>query len=179
MENIENLYENACSQLTSGKIEQALENFITIIDKSPSHSPSLNKIGVIYAQNGEISKAKEYFEMALAADEGYVPALVNMGNICKESAKIDTAEAYYLDAIDRDNEYSLAYYNLAVLYKGKGEYELYIKNYKKYKKLYKKKLDTGLEKEYSGNMILRKMKNMTVLIVLGLCVLIFFIIKNK
>lgn len=179
MEGIDDIYQKGCLELKRRKIEQALNYFNNIICENSNHCPSLNKIGVIYAQNGDIAKAKEYFEMALDVDEGYVPALVNLGNVFKEEGDNETAEALYKDAIKKDNDYYLAYYNLAVLYKAKGEYELYIRNYKKYKKLYRKKIDYEAEKEFRGNLKQRKIKNVLVVFLIGICLLVFFILKNN
>lgn len=58
--------------------DKALHCYEVIIAKNPSHSKSLNNIGVIYAQRGEWNIAQAYFQKALDVKPNYEDACRNI-----------------------------------------------------------------------------------------------------
>jgi tetratricopeptide (TPR) repeat protein len=136
-------YENGCREMELHNYESAEKIFKEILTDESKHyaEAAANKLGVIYAKNGQSVEGEKYFKLALSSCNSYAPALVNLGNLSLERGDIEVASAFYKNAIENDENYFLAYYNLAILFKKVGNYREYIRNYKIYKKLYKRHIN--------------------------------------
>ncbi|RAX58368.1 hypothetical protein CCZ01_02830 [Helicobacter monodelphidis] len=72
------LFEIALLYQMLASNEKALHCYEIILATNPSHSQSLNNIGVIYAQKGEWNIAQAYFQKALDVKPSYEDALKNI-----------------------------------------------------------------------------------------------------
>lgn len=174
---LDELYDKGCGELDLGKYEQALETFNSILEQNSEYYKALNKIGVLYARQNDLGNAKEYFEMALDINPDYGPSLVNLGNIYKELGDIELAKRYYEESIKVDVDYYLAYYNMACIYKERGDIEEYIKYIKKYKRLYKRHLDTPDYRKMIYNKRFKNVKNIFTALIVTVLVLMFMYLK--
>lgn len=75
---IETLFEIALLYQMLSLNEKALHCYELILAKNPSHSQSLNNIGVIYAQKGDWGIAQAYFQKAIDVKPSYEDALKNI-----------------------------------------------------------------------------------------------------
>ena len=133
-------YLKACSLIDQNKLAEALELLIRIMPQLTDRHMIFNKIGVIYAKQGNHQEAIRYFNSALSLKPDYAPGIVNLGSAYLEQGDDENALRCYAEAIGIAPDYYLAYYNMAILCKKQGDYDAYMDNIKKYKRLYAKLL---------------------------------------
>ncbi len=78
MPSIETLFEVALLYQVLSFNDKALSCYEAILAQLPSHSQSLNNIGVIYAQKGEWGIAQAFFQKAIDVKPSYEDALKNV-----------------------------------------------------------------------------------------------------
>lgn len=73
------------------------------LERDPGHSPTNNRLGVLYARFGRVNEAERYFLRAVT-DREFAPALANLGNV--ELLRGDPASArdYYARALAADDD---------------------------------------------------------------------------
>lgn len=67
-----------------GKVEDARDCFLSIVELEPYNSQALNDLGVVYLTLGEIDKAESFFLKAAGADPQSIDARLNLVNFYKE-----------------------------------------------------------------------------------------------
>jgi len=102
------------SYFTTGKTEEALEEFRTVLQLDPSPS-SYAFMGLCYRHLGKFDEAKQYLQMGLNADPNDIPSLFNLGYIAKRQENLVEAERYLRKALGLDPDYSDALFELGSL----------------------------------------------------------------
>lgn len=138
---IEEKFEQACKDIDHNLLDKARTALEEILREDPDNAAAMNKLGVICIRSGLQDQAREWFEAALSIDPEYAPSMVNIGSIYAETGEKGKAMQFYEAATAKDEDCYLAYYNISVLHKQAGNYELYMKNLKKYRRCLKKSIN--------------------------------------
>ncbi len=99
------------SYFTVGKVDQALEEFKTLIALDPSPR-SYVFMGLCYRHLGQYDEAKRYLNQSLSADPNNIPALFNLGFIARKQNDYAQAEQYLTRALRLDRDYPEALFEL-------------------------------------------------------------------
>jgi len=102
------------SYFTTGKTEEALEEFRTVLQLDPSPS-SYAFMGLCYRHLGKFDEAKQFLQMGLKADPNNIPSLFNLGYIAKRQENLVEGERYLRKALRLDPDYSDALFELGSL----------------------------------------------------------------
>ena len=95
-------YQKGTECLEAGKMKDAEEAFLKLINENPKHVMGYNKLGLVYARIEDYKRAKESFQKALELDPKQVHAWSNLGNIARQEGKLEKARSYYQKALEVD-----------------------------------------------------------------------------
>jgi tetratricopeptide (TPR) repeat protein len=102
------------SYFTTGKTEEALKEFRTVLELDPSPS-SYAFMGLCYRHLGNFDQAKQYLQTGLKADPNNIPSLFNLGYIAKRQENFVEGERYLRKALRLDPDYADALFELGSL----------------------------------------------------------------
>ena len=133
IENPKYYYKLGLANLEGGELSQAIYYLKKAYQLAPNNVDIINALGVAYARAGENEKAKKLFLKALKLDPKRGETYTNMGVLLASEGKYDEALKYFQKAISLD-EYKnrdKAFFNIALVYKKKGNFNLYEEYLKK------------------------------------------------
>ena len=88
------ILEEAIKLQEEGKIIEAKDKYVEILESEPNNPQALCNIAIIYKQQKNYSKALEYFTKALEVEKS-VPIYINLANLYIEIEKYDKAYKLY------------------------------------------------------------------------------------
>ncbi|HEV2498557.1 MAG TPA: tetratricopeptide repeat protein [Terriglobia bacterium] len=100
------------SYYQAGKIEDAFDQFRTLIQLDPSAS-SYAFMGLFYLHQGQFTQAQEYFEKGLQKNPGDAQCLYNLGAIADKQGNFAGGQKYLEEALAAKPDYGDALYELA------------------------------------------------------------------
>ena len=98
-----------------GRQEAAAQHFRGALRRSPTFSPALLNLGILYAQNGRFDKAIGYFQRVVAVDlprdapQTYAAAYTEWADALAQLGRPDDADAAFRLATQTDPLYAEAY----------------------------------------------------------------------
>ncbi|NRA68701.1 MAG: tetratricopeptide repeat protein [Pseudobacteriovorax sp.] len=92
------------------------------IERTESHAPLLNVLGIVREKRGELARATEYYNKALKQNPNLVAALVNRANLSIRKSEYDAAESDLKNAITNGPYFANAYISMGVLYQRTGRF---------------------------------------------------------
>ena len=102
-----------------GRIEEARECFLSVIQVHPEDPHALNDLGVVCLQSGQTERAEEYFRLAAKARPDYADARINLAGMYvaaqdweNAAAVIEETLEILPDNIQAVNQLALAYARL-------------------------------------------------------------------
>ena len=81
---MENIIKHGEELFGEGKIEEAENCFLEILEQDPQNKEAYNNLGVISFQNQHIEKALDYFNKSLKLDPFYKESVLNYAHLLKE-----------------------------------------------------------------------------------------------
>jgi len=116
------LLENASKDFKQGKVKEAVDTMIYLIQENPDYPDAYYRLGVVYVALEEYPKAFELFEKTVEKDPSFYKAYINLGIICGKQ-NLDDKALYYLNkALEYDPKNPKAYYNIGIIYQKQGDY---------------------------------------------------------
>jgi tetratricopeptide (TPR) repeat protein len=144
-DNLEALNFQGIALRRSGRVDEAIERYLTVIAKKPGHSQALYNLGIAYSKNGALDKAEESYRRAIETRPRFAEALSNLGELYLRLNRDGEAESVLRRALAANALYPLAYTNLA-------EVEFRKKNYEKALELVEKALAFDPQQPGAHNM---------------------------
>ena len=117
--------------LSEGKIDEAINDFNTVIMLQPKLAAAYNKRGIAYKEKRELDHAIEDFNKAIELKPDYAIAYSNRGAVYCDKGEHDQAIADCNKAIELKPDYASAYNNRGKVYLFKGEVDEAINDYNK------------------------------------------------
>jgi predicted TPR repeat methyltransferase len=114
-----------------GQLEQALEQAVMLLHRSPSSSFLHNICGAIYKGLGQLDASIGAYNKALALNPYYAEAYNNLGVTLKDLDKLEEAIKAYKKAISIKPVYAEANYNMGSALQKQGKLEETIEAYNK------------------------------------------------
>jgi tetratricopeptide (TPR) repeat protein len=110
------------SYFTVGKVDQAVEEFKTLVTLDPSPR-SYVFMGLCYRHLGKYEEAKRYLKQSLSADPNNLAALFNLGFIARKEGNNLQAEQYLQRAVRLGKDYPEALFELGNLKMDQKKYD--------------------------------------------------------
>ncbi len=126
-------YKLGLAHLESGELSQAIYYLKKAYELDSNDINIVNALGIAYARAGEKEKAKNLFLKALRINPNKGETYTNLGVLLASEGKYDKALKYFKRAISLD-EYKnrdKALFNIALVYKRKGNFNLFEEYLKK------------------------------------------------
>lgn len=120
MENQLKIGENL---FTEGKIEDAENIFLNLLDKEPNNSDILNNLGVLHHSSGRLEEAELFFSRSLKADPKHKDTLINLSSLYQGAKKWEDAALYLELFLKSENENTGILNQLALIYLEAGNRE--------------------------------------------------------
>ena len=130
-ENIRVQYKQGIVLLYAKKNDEAIKQFLTVLEKKPSFALAYEGIGRSYIQKKTYSEAETYFLKALVIDPKLWRTHTFLGYIYDHRKDYHTAISEYKSAISAQPSNGLIYNNLGISYSLAGEYKKAIEAYNK------------------------------------------------
>lgn len=118
-------------KIQQNKIDEALEELLSLSKNHPTDLNVLNLIGQIYIQKKKYEDAIIYFDKGLLLQNDFPDFLFNKGIACNFLDKILEAEAVFQKLANLNLSISEVFYNLALVKKKLNKYEEAILNFEK------------------------------------------------
>ena len=136
--NIENRLKNVVESLHQEMMTE-IELLFKIAEKVKKlkHSPSNNKIGIIFLQNNLIDDAIEQFKLAIESDPNYLESYNNLGMTYIQTGKYKEAIEVFTRGMDRDINFTDMHNNFGLALMMDKNYEKALDEFKKALKLNK------------------------------------------
>ena len=112
-ESIEALNFSGIALRRSGRVDEAIEKYLTILGRKPDHSQTLYNLAIAYSKKGALDKAEESYRRAIEARPRFAEALSNLGELYLRLNRESEAESAFRKASAVNPLYPLAYTNLA------------------------------------------------------------------
>ncbi|RUM58786.1 MAG: hypothetical protein DSY66_02860 [Persephonella sp.] len=126
-------YRLGLADLEGGNLSQAIYYLKKAYELDSNDVDILNALGIAYARAGEKEKAKKLFLKAIKLEPRRGETYTNLGVLLASEGKYDEALKYFQKAVSLD-EYKnrdKAFFNIALVYKKKGNYNLFEEYLKK------------------------------------------------
>jgi tetratricopeptide (TPR) repeat protein len=117
--------------LERGMLDEAQQEFETVIKLYPDDSKSYYNMGLVYHKKGDLKKALEYFKRSALLNPDSVRAHYNLANLYARQGAIELAIRHYVKVTELDSEVVEAHYNLGVAYAMQGKLKLAISEWEK------------------------------------------------
>lgn len=116
-------FGRACCLEDLGRIDEALQAYVDLLDRRPTHFGGLTNLGSLLFERGRIAEARPYLTAAAALHPADPVALVNLAQL--QAADGDTAAAVtaYNGALSAKPGFLHAHLGLAAIYEQNGEPE--------------------------------------------------------
>ncbi len=108
------LFQEALEFHKKDQIEKAEEIYLSILNANPSHSNSLNNLGLIYVANGKSEKAEDYFIKSIKNDTKNIVAYFNLGNLYLSNKQYQESVIQYSKLLKLNTKHIQAYNNLGI-----------------------------------------------------------------
>ncbi len=155
MKNLRNLFVEALELHKKKKFEKAEKIYLKILESKPSHSDSLNNLGLIYKSNGNNDKAEKFFKKSLNFNPNNEISLFNLGNLYLLDENFDQAIHQYSKLIELNPNHIQAHNNLGIIYQKINKKNQAIKCYQNALKLDQNFIDAN----YNLGALYNKLKN--------------------
>jgi tetratricopeptide (TPR) repeat protein len=119
----------------SGRKNEAMELYQTILKLDPAHAPAAINLGTIYYNQRQFISSEQLYRQAAEADPNYALAFFDLGNVLDELQRLPEAIEAYRAAIRLAPGYADAHYNLALAYERLTERRKALKHWMAYLKL--------------------------------------------
>lgn len=123
--------EHAVKFHNAGQLSDAEALYRKILEIIPTHSTSLNLLGVIFFQTGDLKNAEEFIQKSIRSQPDYPDAHNNLGLVFKGKNRIEEAIKSYNRAIKINPNFFDAHYNLGNAHIESDDYISAIKNFQK------------------------------------------------
>ena len=110
-------------QHQAGKIEEALAQYLQILEEEPKNPDALYLAGVAYFQVQDFEQAELFLETALSLAPGRSDILINLGNCRQAQTRLDEALEAYNQAISADPTIAEAHNNQGNVLRELGRFE--------------------------------------------------------
>ena len=120
--NAEQLNNEGVQYFLRGKFSDAKRKYEQALELSPSHTTTLNNLGMVFLQEKEYQLAEDYFKKAISITEK-ASYLANLGHVYANRNELALAEKQYIKAIEKDQNLVMAHKSLASLYQFTGNFE--------------------------------------------------------
>ena len=99
-----------------GKIKEAENYFLDLVDNDPANAEILNNLGVIYYTQTNIEKAEKFFLKALAIQEDHLDSMLNLVDLYQNVKRWEEAALQLEKCITIDNQNPNLYNQLGMIY---------------------------------------------------------------
>jgi len=104
----------AIVQQKQGKYQEAIHNYMKVLEQRETHPDAYFGLGFCYFKKGLLEKSKDNFELAIKNKPAYLDAYVNLGAVYEKLNRFNEAVLCYKKALLINPKHARAYYNLGV-----------------------------------------------------------------
>jgi len=116
-------FGRACCLEDLGRIDEALQAYVDVLAREPTHLGALTNLGSLLFERGRGAEARPYFAAAATLYPEEPIALVNLAGLLAEEGDDAGAIARYRAALARKPDFLHAHLGLGQLFKRRGEPE--------------------------------------------------------
>jgi hypothetical protein len=109
-------FGRACCLEDLGRIDDALQAYVGVLERQPTHFGALTNLGALLLERGRSAEAQPYFRAALALHPADPIALVNVADLDAATGAIEAAVTGYEAALASKPEFLHAHLGLAKAY---------------------------------------------------------------
>lgn len=132
---IQALFLEAVKMEEQGKMQDAVDNYESILALDARHAPACINLGTIQYNQRQFIQAEKLYRRATVADPDYALAFFDLGNVLDELQRLPEAIEAYCTAIRLVPHYGDAHYNVALAYERTGDRRAALRHWTTYIKL--------------------------------------------
>jgi tetratricopeptide (TPR) repeat protein len=132
---IQALFIEAVRKEEQGKMQEAVDNYESILLLDARHAPACINLGTIQYNQRQFVQAERLYRRATVADPDYALAFFDLGNVLDELQRLPEAIEAYCNAIRLVAHYGDAHYNVALAYERTGDRRAALRHWTTYIKL--------------------------------------------
>lgn len=132
---IQALFLEAVRREEQGKMQDAVDNYESILALDARHAPACINLGTIQYNQRQFIQAERLYRRATLADPDYALAFFDLGNVLDELQRLPEAIEAYCTAIRLVPHYGDAHYNVALAYERTGDRRAALRHWTTYIKL--------------------------------------------
>ncbi len=121
----------AMSLIEKGRFDEAIDQFLKIVEKNPNYGLAYSNLGAVYYKRGKLDKAIEASRKAIEINPNDKAAHGNLGNIYTDLKRYDEAISEHKKVIELTPNDADAYTNLGTAFSKKGNTEEGVDQFKK------------------------------------------------
>jgi len=129
--NIEENFQHAIKYLQEGKLRQAANICLEILEIQPDNSKVTHFLGIICYRLNNYDLAIECFKKTVQLNPNFTEAYNNLGTSLQEKGQFDEAISFHQKAIQLNPNFTEAYNNLGTSLQEKGQFDEAISFYQK------------------------------------------------
>ena len=127
----QNQQQSVINFYNQGKLQQAIEQAIILLQQFPSSSSLYNISGAVYKGLGQLDASVSAYKKAISIKPDYAEAYYNMGVTLQEQGKLEEAIEACKKALVIKPDYADAYYNMGLVLQDQGKLDEAIESYTK------------------------------------------------
>jgi glutathione synthase/RimK-type ligase-like ATP-grasp enzyme len=108
-------FNRACLLAELGDNDRAMQAYLDVLGRSPSHVGALNNLGTLLYMTGHRTAARSAYTEAIAQQPDHPMAHVNLGNLFLEAGDLAPAREHYEAALVLDSHFAEAHQGLGNL----------------------------------------------------------------
>jgi tetratricopeptide (TPR) repeat protein len=124
-------FQLAVEYYQEGKLKEAENILVGIVNLDPDNAAALHLLGVIHYNLKNYKSAEKYIEKSLYLNPDEAFAYFNLANIFRDEQKLDEAIDNYQKALQINPDLSDAYYNLGIIFEKKRQIDEAVTCYEK------------------------------------------------
>jgi Flp pilus assembly protein TadD/glutathione synthase/RimK-type ligase-like ATP-grasp enzyme len=114
-------FGRACCLEDLGRIDEALQAYVDVLNRQPTHFGGLTNLGSLLFERGLLTEARPYITAAATLHPTDPVALVNLAQLQSESGDLDAAIATFASALQTKPGFLHAHLGLATIYMRNGD----------------------------------------------------------
>ena len=124
---VEELFQKGNELAQAGEFDQAIVEYLALLELDPEHVSALTNLGVAYYSTGQLEEAIKQYESARELEPDDADIRSNLAAAYVQMGRLDDALEQYLKAIELKADLAEAHFGLGVVYLQLGQTQESIK----------------------------------------------------
>jgi tetratricopeptide (TPR) repeat protein len=120
-ETVDFCYERAGIMFSQGRLAEASQDYLAVLNKQPRHFGALNDYAVLLTETGQFKAARHYFSLAVSTYPKQIDGHLNFADFLLGQCDYATAKTHYQTVLELAPKHAAAHQGLSLALAGLGD----------------------------------------------------------